>query len=105
LNGPGIWKVPAGGGEETRVLAEGEESLWTLTGDGIWFFDLKNPAAPALKFHSFTAGKTTILRQFPKDTKVDTQSSALSVSPDGRWILYTQLDQSGSNLMLVENFE
>jgi Tol biopolymer transport system component/serine/threonine protein kinase len=103
-NGPGIWKVPVEGGEETRVLDEGGESLWALTGEGICFFDLKNPAAPALKLYSFTAGKTTLLRQFPKDTKVDTHSSALSVSPEGRWILYTQLDQSGSDLMLVENY-
>jgi len=27
-----------------------------------------------------------------------------TVSPDGRWILYAQLDQSGSDVMLVENF-
>jgi hypothetical protein len=28
----------------------------------------------------------------------------VSVSPDGRWILYTQFDQAGSELMLMENF-
>jgi hypothetical protein len=28
----------------------------------------------------------------------------LSVSPDGRWLIYSQLDQSGSDIMLMENF-
>jgi hypothetical protein len=30
--------------------------------------------------------------------------SNLAISPDGRWILYTQLDQGGNDIMLVENF-
>jgi hypothetical protein len=30
--------------------------------------------------------------------------SGFAVSPDGRWILYAQRDQSGSDIMLMENF-
>jgi eukaryotic-like serine/threonine-protein kinase len=101
---PGIWRVPAKGGEETLALDATSESLWALTGQGIYFFDLKNPLGPALKIYNFTAGKTTLLRQFPKDTRIDTSSTALTVSPDGHWVLYTQFDQASSDLMLVENF-
>jgi hypothetical protein len=28
----------------------------------------------------------------------------MSVSPDEHWLLYSQVDQAGSDLMLVENF-
>jgi len=105
LGAPGIWKVPVEGGEGTQVLDRGRESLWALTGQGIYFFDLNDSTGIALKFYSFATGKLTLLREFSKDTSVDTDSTALTVSPDGRWILYTQYDQSGSNLMLVENFE
>jgi hypothetical protein len=80
------------------------ENHWTLTPQGICFFDLSNAAGPALKFYSFATHRRTLLRQFSKGTRVDLVSTALSVSPDGRWILYTQLDQAGSNLVLVENF-
>jgi len=31
-------------------------------------------------------------------------STTLSVSPDGRWILYAQNDQVGSNLVLLDTF-
>ena len=96
--------MPVAGGEEAPVLDRGRSSIWALAGKGICFFDLSDPAGSALKFYNFATGKTTLLRQFSKDTRVDRDSTALSVSPDGRWILYTQIDQSGSNLMLVENY-
>jgi hypothetical protein len=28
----------------------------------------------------------------------------LEVSPDGRWLLYTRVDQSGSDIMLMDYF-
>ena len=31
-------------------------------------------------------------------------SPALPASPDGRWLLYTQEDHRGGDIMLVENF-
>jgi hypothetical protein len=106
LDASGIWKVPVEGGEETRVLDRGGQSVWALTGQGIFFFDLHgSTGAAALKFHNLATGKVTLLREFSKDTPVDTSGTALTVSPDGRWVLYTQYDQSGSNLMLVENYQ
>jgi Tol biopolymer transport system component len=104
LSEEGIWRVAVEGGDETQVLDVSMENHWTLTPQGICFFDLSNPAGPALKLYSFATHHRTLLRQFSKDIRIDTWGTALSVSPDGRWILYTQLDQSGSNLVVVENF-
>lgn len=104
LDVPGIWKVPVGGGEETRVLDRGGRSAWAVTGRGICFFDLSSSNGTTLRFYDFVIGKVTLLREFSKDTQVDTINTAMTVSPDGRSILYTQLDQSGSDLMLVENY-
>jgi hypothetical protein len=96
--------VPAAGGEETLILDRGGQNRWALTGQGICFFDLRGSTGATLKFYNFATGKVTLLREFSRDTRVDTGSTALTVSPDGRWILYTPLDQSGSDLMLVDNF-
>jgi Tol biopolymer transport system component/DNA-binding winged helix-turn-helix (wHTH) protein len=100
----GIWRVPVEGGAESQALNVSTEGLWALTDDGICFFDLENPTGFALKFYRFATGTTTLLRQFPKDTRIDALSTALTVSPDGQWILYPQFDQAGSDLMLVEDF-
>jgi Tol biopolymer transport system component/DNA-binding winged helix-turn-helix (wHTH) protein len=109
LDAPGIWKVPAEGGEETKVLEQGGQGLWALTDQGICFFEVSNSAAetttgPALKFYSFALSRMSLLRVFPKETTIDTGSTALAVSPDSRWLLYTQIDRVGSDLILVENF-
>jgi Tol biopolymer transport system component len=103
-HGPGIWRVPAKGGPETRVLEQGEMSHWALTHQGICFFDLGLAAGPALKFYSFASRQVTLLRQFSSATKIIGGDTLISVSADGQWILYTQSDRAVSDLMLVENY-
>jgi hypothetical protein len=38
-------------------------------------------------------------------TAASTSMASLTVSPDQRWLVYAEIDQSGSDLMLVENFQ
>ncbi len=42
------------------------------------------------------------LRDLAEIAKTD--HSGLTVSPDGRWVVYDQQDAYGSDLVLVENF-
>jgi Tol biopolymer transport system component/DNA-binding winged helix-turn-helix (wHTH) protein len=101
---PGIWRVPVAGGEETRVLDRSGWSIWALARQGICFFDLTHPAGPTLEFYDFATRRERLLRQFSKEIFVPANDTAISVSEDGRWILYTQIDHAGSDLILVENF-
>jgi Tol biopolymer transport system component len=52
----------------------------------------------ALMFYSFATGTSSTILQmgFP--------AYGLDISPDGRYLIYAQLDNPGSNLMLVEHF-
>ncbi len=96
---PGLWKVPVGGGEETLVLEQlGAPDLlsWGLTSEGIYFY---HASTKAIEFFSFATHKTAQIAKLENPP-----STGLAVSPDGRWILYAQLDQDTSQIMLVENF-
>jgi Tol biopolymer transport system component len=102
--GPGIWSVPVEGGEEAKVLDKAAQAIWAVARDGICFFDWKDAVHPVMQFYSFRDRRSTTLYEFPRGTLLDRGNTAISVSPDERWILYTQIDQGGSNLILVENF-
>jgi Tol biopolymer transport system component/predicted Ser/Thr protein kinase len=102
--GPGIWSVPVEGGEETQVINKAGQSIWGVARDGICFFDWKDAVHPLMQFYNFRDRRWTTLYEFPQGTLLDGGNTAISVSPDERWILYTQIDQAGSNLVLVENF-
>lgn len=104
--GPGgIWQVPVAGGEERQVpelLDAGYWRYWAVTDDGIYFVSPVASARPALKFFSFATRRVMPLGALERDPLHG--PPGLTVSPDGRWVLYAQADQSISDIMLVENF-
>ena len=99
---PGIWRVPVEGGEEVLVLTHHKAGLgraWTVVEKGIYFATAEDPAKPLIEFYSFATRSVTQVARLARPFR-----SVFSVSPDGRWLLFTQLDQSGSDIMLMENF-
>ncbi|HEY7330058.1 MAG TPA: protein kinase [Gemmataceae bacterium] len=96
---PGIWRVPAEGGEETNVLDQGHMGQWTLTNQGI--FLAEGSVGTNIKLYALADRRLTTIKKFPRDAHV---VDCPVVSPDGRWILYTQSDRAGPDLMLVENY-
>jgi Tol biopolymer transport system component/DNA-binding winged helix-turn-helix (wHTH) protein len=102
---PGIWRVPVEGGEETLVLdllQPGLWGYWAVSEQGIYFLNSKAEPRPAIEFYRFATRQVT--RVFVPEKDPAYGSPGLAVSPDGRWILYVQMDHLGSDLMLVENF-
>ncbi|MBK5291447.1 MAG: PD40 domain-containing protein [Acidobacteriia bacterium] len=100
----GIWKVPVQGGEEERVTGPTSWQIgffgFAVTAEGIYY-----TAAPDarnrnfVRFHSFATGQSQ-----PVVAAEGRFGLGLSVSPDGRFVLFTQVDPPGSDLMLIENF-
>jgi len=98
--GCSLWRVPVEGGEETQIL--GSLSLWNsydVVDDGIYFVPRPRVGTgTSIQFLNFATGRTKQI------AAVKRFSSGLSISPDRRWILYSQSIDHGSDLILVENF-
>lgn len=107
IRGYGIWRIPAqDGGHEEVVIDPScnvQQKGWALTPEEIVFTERAGE------------GRSAALRAFRLASKrmrlilgsivgfADTRDHGLSVSPDSKWILYPQLEESGSNIMLAES--
>jgi hypothetical protein len=93
--------VPVEGGEETLVLEQ--VAFWdtfAMGNQGIYFFPrLDISGGSHLDFFDFATGKIKTIANVEKPWNY-----GLAVSPDGRYILYSRIDQQDSDVMLVENF-
>jgi Tol biopolymer transport system component len=61
----------------------------------------QSPWKPEITFHDFATGRRTKIADLPTGTS---SGIGFSLSPDGRYLLYTQCDRETDDLMLVENF-
>jgi eukaryotic-like serine/threonine-protein kinase len=95
-----LWRMPVNGGTEEQVLPSVFFRDFSLVNDGIYFIpgpDLFRKSS--IQFLNFATGKVKVVAPMSGPP-----SEGLSVSPDGRSLLFTQRDEAGSDLMLVENF-
>ena len=96
--------MPIDGGAEIRVFdQEVRPSALFVSEDGIYFLTQQAKAGPAIEFYSFVTKQTTKLFSFVKVSWPF--SFGLSASPDGKWIIWSQVDQIDNDIMLVEGFQ
>jgi hypothetical protein len=77
---------------------------WTVTSKGIYYIDFAvEPGEPKrLQFYNFETG---IVNQVGTvESTVSGDYAGISVSPDGRWLLYSYIASVSSDLMLLECF-
>jgi Tol biopolymer transport system component len=100
----GLWRVLLEGGEEKPVLETlkpGFWGYWAILRGGIPFMDIPTDTnAPGLYHYNLETGRISLIATVDKPPAI--ADSAFAVSPDERYILYTQVDQSGSDIMIAE---
>ena len=99
---PGLLQVASLNPTGTESRVEGMPHLsyfmnWTVVSHGIYFFPEHAPMT--LSYYDFATKKVRSLFQVGPMVQFES-----SVSPDGRYILYSQLDDARSDIMLINNF-
>ncbi|HEV8130083.1 MAG TPA: winged helix-turn-helix domain-containing protein [Acidobacteriota bacterium] len=106
----GIWRLPVSGGSEELVLdyeGAGSSACWDVARNGIYFairawqLGSEKSVLPTIHFFDFQSRQVTMLARCEKPIL---NISGLSVSPDERTILFTQVDRFEGDIVLVENF-
>ena len=103
--GPGLWSVPTGGGDEQRILESVWFGYWAVVRRGIYFidFDVPSDARRPVRFFNFQSRQVTQVGTV-ENTVSWSNTPGFAISPDGRWLLYTSLESTDADLMLVDNF-
>ena len=103
-----IWSISPDGGAESPVLTDPEAltdfAWWQPFDDGIYFVSRVSKSSPVeerIQFFSFAAKKIDLIAPTSKPVS---GYGGFSVSPDRRHIIFAQIDQNESDIMLVENF-
>jgi len=98
---PGLWRMPVDGGQETRVLEHTPTWYWAVASTGIYFLDDAFDPYGRLEFFDFATRSTTPIFAIEKRAP---EFGGLTLSPDGKSLLFGQNETDESYIMLVKNF-
>jgi hypothetical protein len=94
-----FWRMPANGGAEEKLIDAVYTRNFTVTGEGIYYARPEAPEGWSIRLFRFGSATDIRIGQYAKPPAL-----GLSISPDRRWLLYGQVDEEGSDLMLVDDF-
>jgi Tol biopolymer transport system component len=86
-------------GRERTLFGPILSRTFAVTRKGIWYISMPEDGGRQLRFFDFAGGGTLTVAEIERLV-----SWGMAVSPDGGSILYSQVDQSGTDLMLINNF-
>jgi Tol biopolymer transport system component len=93
-----VWRLPSLGGKPNKILDGIVWFNYSVLPMGIYYID-RPGSDTRLQYLDFATGRTTTVASNLGDV-----SAGLSTTSDGKTILYTRVDASADDLMLVENF-
>jgi Tol biopolymer transport system component/DNA-binding winged helix-turn-helix (wHTH) protein len=101
----GLWTVPVEGGQQTRVpgLQSLTASSWTIIDNGILWIDATTSNPPAvIRFYDSATHEVSKIAEVPG--YVIPSATGFYAVREGAVMMWSQLDRSAHDLMLVERF-
>jgi Tol biopolymer transport system component/DNA-binding winged helix-turn-helix (wHTH) protein len=96
-----IWKIPVAGGPESLVVKAPDLRCfcnWTLAAGGVYLIAGEPGKQRRLSFYDFSDRTLTELMRFEK------HSFNPALSPDGKFLIFAQMDEQDQTIMLVNHF-
>ena len=106
VEGGGIWRVPAGGGQEERVTDSLHKGYWghfAVTDNGLYLVDSDAKGGPAIMYYDFQTGRLSPIMTFKQSLSPGFPN--LAASRDGRTLFYAQVEFENNMISMVENFQ
>ncbi len=101
----GLWRKRLPDGPEEAFVPELKPGLWgywTLADKGLYFLDWPGPGHPAgIWWRPFGGSRAQV---GTVDGPPAVGDSGFSLAPNGRYLLYTQMDQAGSDILVLEHY-
>ena len=95
-----LHRIPSTGGDSTQMLASVAERNFVPLKRGIWYFTPNTTEGSRLEYYDFSTRSSRSVFRTSRPVFV-----GMTLSPDGRRLLFTQTDRMPSRgLMLVDNF-
>jgi Tol biopolymer transport system component/DNA-binding winged helix-turn-helix (wHTH) protein len=100
----GIWEMPVSGGDAKRIVDGPLTSWgdWAVLDKGIYFINFEGATLPStVRFFDFGTRKLSTIARL--NEAIAEEEANFDISPDGKSILYGQVNKS-VDIMMVENF-
>ena len=98
----GIWAVPAEGGQEVQIVDRGTQLNFDVAENGIYWMDPSAKPQATVELFSFASRQIVTVARLPPGVRVQ-PSSYLTVTRDGRSMLYVQFDQWTSDIEMLRS--
>jgi Tol biopolymer transport system component len=101
-SGGAIWRVPKDGGQETEVVSCVHQTAYgfALTANGIYYRDCSESKKQYIRFFNLTTRQSRPVAE----ASAPPFGTSLSVSPDGKYLLFDQAGNIDTDLILLEEF-